>query len=154
MEFNNGRERKQFESKWAKLRREYRNAGMSEEDIQDLYLLDLDEFKSSRSIAMWEQPLEDDMGEGSDCSLLRKSISQLSTNDAYFAEADRFSWMEQISDEALYTKLQSLSEEDKELLTLSAFDGYSQTEIGRMRNRTPSAICRKLERLGEFLFCK
>ena len=34
MEFNNRRERKRFETEWAKLRQEYHNAGMSEDAIQ------------------------------------------------------------------------------------------------------------------------
>ena len=44
MEFNNRRERKRFETEWAKLRQEYHNAGMSEDAIQSLYLFDFFRF--------------------------------------------------------------------------------------------------------------
>ena len=120
MEFNNRRERKRFETEWAKLRQEYHNAGMSEDAIQSLYLFDFSVFKRSRSIAAWEEPFENESedGESKEYALLHRYASLLSKDDTYFADADRFSWIERISDEALYTKLQALSEQDKELLTL------------------------------------
>lgn len=154
MEFNNRRERKRFETEWAKLRQEYHNAGMSEDAIQSLYLFDFSVFKRSRSIAAWEEPFknESEDGESKEYALLHRYASLLSKDDTYFADADRFSWIERISDEALYTKLQALSEQDKELLTLLAFDGYSKTEIGKMRGRSTSAVCQKIDRLGKYLF--
>lgn len=154
MEFNNRRERKRFETEWAKLRQEYHNAGMSEDAIQSLYLFDFSVFKRSRSIAAWEEPFENEGedGESEEYALLHRYTSLLSKDDTYFADADRFSWIERISDEALYTKLQALSEQDKELLTLLAFDGYSKTEIGKMRGRSTSAVCQKIDRLGKYLF--
>lgn len=154
MEFNNRRERKRFETEWAKLRQKYRSAGMSEEAIHDLYLFDFSVFKRSRSIAAWEKPFEDasESDESGEYALLHKYTSLLSKNDTYFTDSDRFSWIERISDEALYAKLQALSDQDKELLTLLAFDGYSKTEIGKMRGRSPSAVCQKIDRLGKYLF--
>ena len=64
MEFNNRRERKRFETEWAKLRQEYHNAGMSEDAIQSLYLFDFSVFKRSRSIAAWEEPFENESEDG------------------------------------------------------------------------------------------
>ena len=106
MEFNNRRERKRFETEWAKLRQEYHNAGMSEDAIQSLYLFDFSVFKRSRSIAAWEEPFENESedGESKEYALLHRYASLLSKDDTYFADADRFSWIERISDEALYTK--------------------------------------------------
>ena len=79
-------------------------------------------------------------------------LYQLSREDSYFSEGSRFSWIEQINDETLYNRLMVLSDSDKELLTLLAFDEYSKTEIGEIYGKTPGAICRKVERLGKYLF--
>ena len=94
MEFNNRRERKRFETEWAKLRQEYHNAGMSEDAIQSLYLFDFSVFKRSRSIAAWEEPFENESedGESKEYALLHRYASLLSKDDTYFADADRFSW--------------------------------------------------------------
>ena len=79
MEFNNRRERKRFETEWAKLRQEYHNAGMSEDAIQSLYLFDFSVFKRSRSIAAWEEPFENESedGESKEYALLHRYIPKL-----------------------------------------------------------------------------
>ena len=51
MAWNNGLERKRFESEQAKLAAEYRAAGMSEEQIQQMYVFDLSAFNSTRRFA-------------------------------------------------------------------------------------------------------
>lgn len=48
MAFNNGLERKRFESKQKALHEEYNKLGMSEEQIQTLYEYDLADFNSNR----------------------------------------------------------------------------------------------------------
>ena len=40
MKFNNGSERVRLENRWKKLRIQYREAGMSEEAIQEMYNFD------------------------------------------------------------------------------------------------------------------
>lgn len=64
MAWNNGLERKKFEAEQAKLAAEYRAAGMSEEQIQQMYEFDLSVFNSNRRFAEHtqqfpESPFED-----------------------------------------------------------------------------------------------
>ncbi len=49
MGFYYAAEKKRFERKWAKLRREYEAAGMNPADIQLLYEYDLEYFRSHRT---------------------------------------------------------------------------------------------------------
>ena len=48
MGFNYGLEKRKFTEEWKKLYREYKAAGMSEEDIQDIYAFDLNVFRKNR----------------------------------------------------------------------------------------------------------
>lgn len=49
MGFNYGLEKRKFTEEWKKLYREYKAAGMSEEDIQDIYAFDLNVFRKNRT---------------------------------------------------------------------------------------------------------
>ena len=49
MGFNYGLEKRKFTEEWKKLYHEYKAAGMSEEDIQDIYAFDLNVFRKNRT---------------------------------------------------------------------------------------------------------
>lgn len=154
MEFNYGLERKRFDGEWNSIRKSYRDAGMSEEAIEKMYKFDLKAFNRRRTAAKWEQPFTADIaGKNEDMStLFDKFMEPLSHCDTYCTGPQRYSWIEEVTDETLYTRLLQLSEQDKELLTLLAIDGYSQVEAGVISGKCKAAICRKIKRLGKFLF--
>ena len=49
-------------------------------------------------------------------------------------------------------RLSQLPDQDKELLTLLAIDGFTQEEAGVFLGKRQSAICKRVKRLGKFLF--
>lgn len=57
MGFNHAAERKKFEQKWTLLRKKYRKAGMSKEEIQEMYEFDWNAFLSERRYREHTQPL-------------------------------------------------------------------------------------------------
>ena len=57
MGFNYASEKKKFTKKWDKLRKEYKAAGMSEQDIQVMYEFDLKVFRNNRNECNHTQPL-------------------------------------------------------------------------------------------------
>ena len=57
MAWNNGYERKKFESEQKRLAEEYRAAGMTEEQIEEMYQFDLTEFRSRRRF--WKRYLKE-----------------------------------------------------------------------------------------------
>ena len=154
MEFNYGLERKRFDGEWERLRKSYHEAGMSEEAIEEMYEFDFKEFNRRRAAAKWEQPFTTDItGKNEDAStLFYKFMEPLSCSDLYCTGLPRYSWIEEVTDETLYTRLLQLPDQDKELLTLLAIDGYSQVEVGVILGKCKAAICRKIKRLGKFLF--
>lgn len=151
MQISNKSKRKQFVSSCENKYKQYRKAGMTEEAIEEIFKFDLNCFNRNRAAKRWGDSFSEVFEEDLECDASFQS-HQPTQNDVYYTGYSRFSWIEQINDEALYSKLQKLSDDDKELLTLLAFDEYSQTEISRIQGKTPSAISRKISRLGKYLF--
>lgn len=154
MGFNYGLEKRKFTEEWKKLYREYKAAGMSEEDIQDIYAFDLNVFRKNRTECQRTQPLsesscDDGTEQGESMSaLLKKFSSALSVCDEYSFQSDpRFAWVDEMENDELYRKIISLPKRDMDLLTLIAFEGYSQREVAEIRGIAPAAICKKIAKL-------
>ena len=155
MGFNYGLEKRKFTEEWKKLYREYKAAGMSEEDIQDIYAFDLNVFRKNRTECQRTQPLsESSCDDGIAMSaLLKKFSSALSACDKHSFQSDpRFAWVDEMENDELYRKIISLPERDVDLLTLIAFEGYSQREVAEIRGIAPAAICKKIAKLKKLLY--
>lgn len=108
MAWNNGLERMKFEAEQARLAAEYRAAGMSEEQIQQMYEFDLEVFNSNRRFAEHtqqfpESPFED--GDEGQSPLYEKFSEALTVTMDLPIGNDRFSWIDEIDDEQLVQRL-------------------------------------------------
>ena len=84
---------------------------------------------------------------------LKKFSSALSVCDKYSFQSDpRFAWVDEMENDELYRKIISLPERDIDLLTLIAFEGYSQREVAEIRGIAPAAICKKIAKLKKLLY--
>ena len=73
--------------------------------------------------------------------------------DKYSFQSDpRFAWVDEMENDELYRKIISLPERDIDLLTLIAFEGYSQREVAEIRGIAPAAICKKIAKLKKLLY--
>ena len=154
MGFNNAVEKRKFDQKWMTLRKEYRRAGMTSADIEDMYNYDWMTYLSERRYREHTQaiPVESfsDDDEESMSTLLRKFDSLKVT----FSESDfsgRLSWVETIEDAELQARLRTLSYSNLELLTLLAIDGYQQTEIAQLQHTKRQNINNKIARIKKYL---
>lgn len=85
--------------------------------------------------------------------VLKKFSSALSVCDKYSFQSDpRFAWVDEMENDELYRKIISLPERDIDLLTLIAFEGYSQREVAEIRGIAPAAICKKIAKLKKLLY--
>ncbi len=156
MEWNNGKERALFEKEQAKLREEYLAAGMTEDQIQEMYEFDRDYLNLLQREARHTQRLnitafdEDDGDDDAKNPILKKFLHSFSVEDKHW-ENDRFGWIEEIEDKKLYEAVSSLSDSDKEILTMLLYDGYKQKNIAEQKGVKKSAISRKIGRLKNFL---
>ena len=135
MSFNYGLEKKKFETAWAKLRRDYLAAGMSEDAIQKMYEYDWNNFKSRRSYENHEQLIsgfqdETESLNEEESPLFLRNLDAFSVTDHYALE-DRFAWLECITYPPLKEKLDTLDDIDKELLSLIFVDEFTHKEAAQ-----------------------
>ena len=122
MGFNYAAEKKKFETLWARLRREYRAAGMPDAAIQKMHDFDWEVFKQERIYRLHTQDLgigifDEPSAEQEDKSaLMKKFLESVSRWDDY-TTASRYGWIVGIGDQRLVRVLKRLSISEKELLT-------------------------------------
>ena len=156
MSWNDGYERRKFEARQKKQAEEYRALGMTEEQIQTMYEFDLEQFKSERRHRMHTQQFtSSDFDEGeaddSESTLFDKFFDELTCTIETSGEHSRYWWVEEIEDADLCKRIKSLSVDDIELITLYAFDGYTQDEIAIKFSCKKQNIQKKFRRIKNFL---
>ena len=156
MGWNNAYERKKFEAKQKKQAEEYRALGMTEEQIQIMYEFDLEQFNSNRSYYSHTQSfIPDDFDESEDddekLSIFEKFKDVLTISIEDSSDKSRYWWVEEIEDAELSKRIKLLNAEDIELITLYAFDGYTQEEIANHFSCTKQNIQKKIRRIKNFL---
>lgn len=156
MKFNYGKEKRKFEAMWERLRKEYKEAGMPEADIQKMYEYDWEMFKRERVFCRHNQFMpegifdDDTYREEGQSPLLKKFEGQLSVCDEYFSDGE-FAWMEQIESERLRKCLQGLTEEQLMLLTEYYVQDKSVGEIAEERGLSYTAVANRLDRIRRTL---
>ena len=138
MGFNYGREKRKFDQEWERLQAEYEAAGMDEASILAIKLYDWQWFCSQRVYNDRVRPLS------SECS----QEARTAVDSGYHS---RYSWILDVEDEGLSRRLQKLSQEDLELLTLMVVDGYRQADIARMKGCSRNAVYKKLKKIKKLL---
>ena len=147
MSWNNGYERKRFEKKLKKQREIYAKQGITNSQIEEIEKLDWEIFNSDRRFFTHNQPLEfDDFEEETKNPLM-----------FYFAHdffdtvspdySDKEWWIDELEDERIYALVKKLSDEEKTILTMIAFDECSLNEVCRERGISRFALYRRIEAL-------
>lgn len=157
MRFNYSYEKKKFEQEWAKLERKYKQAGMSNKDIQTMKDFDLECFRLNRNTVLHTCDLQnredlenngnDDFGNINFNKIEYETIKEQEKVETH----SRFWWIEELDSEEIIFKIKSLSEDDIELLTLYVFEKYTQTEIGKLYGISQKAVSKRLEKIKNFL---
>lgn len=155
MGFNYAAEKKKFETLWARLRREYRAAGMSDAAIQKMHDFDWEVFKQERIYRLHTQDLgigifDEPSAEQEDKSaLMKKFLESVSCWDDY-TTASRYGWIEGIGDQRLVRVLKRLSISEKELLTKYCIEDKTQQEIATEMGLSQRAVGKQLQQLKKF----
>ena len=154
MGFNYGLEKKNFDSQWAMTRKQYEDAGMSNEAIQAMYDYDWSVFNANRSYQNHTQEMAAPSFEQSEESyspLMNKYQEAVSVTDTYHETKSRFTWIGEIEDERLLSALENLKDEDLEIITMYAYEGYDITEISKVYGVSRPTISIKIKRITNFL---
>ena len=154
MGFNYGLEKKNFDSQWAVTRKQYEDAGMSSEAIRAMYDYDWSVFNANRSYQNHTQEMAAPSFEQSEESyspLMNKYQEAVSVTDTYRETKSRFTWIGEIEDERLLSALENLKDEDLEIITMYAYEGYDITEISKVFSISQLAIHKRIEKITIFL---
>ena len=154
MGFNYGLEKKNFDSQWAMTRKQYEDAGMSNEAIQAMYDFDWSVFNANRSYQNHTQEMAAPSFEQSEESyspLMNKYQEAVSVTDTYHETKSRFAWIGEIENEQLLTALETLKTEDLEIIAMYAYEGYDITEISKVYGVSRPTISIKIKRITKFL---
>ncbi len=154
MAFNKGYELKKFEARWAKLHIEYASAGMSEDAIQQMYDYDRQMFNAERTHLERTQEFTAPTYESSEeeaSPLMLRYQDAITVTDTYHETKSRFAWIGEIEDERLLSALEKLSADDLKLLTLYAYEGYTETEISKVFGMSQPAIHKRISKITIFL---
>ena len=151
MEWNNGKERALFQKEQAELRKQYLAAGMTEEQIQALHAFDREWYKSRRREAVHTQRLDIQTSEDEDINkdnpLYKKFFEKLAVEDNH-ADYSRYGWIDELENEELVKTVNSLSDTDKELLTM-LIEGFNQAAIALSLGMTQPAVSQRIKKIRE-----
>ena len=155
MAWNNGLERKKFDEEQKRLAAEYRSAGMTEEQIEQMHQFDLEVFNSRRRFFEHNQQfpeLPNDIDEEDGFSpIFAKFTEGLSADMNMSGFKDRYWWIEEIDNEQLAKKLKSLPIAEIELITQYVFEEKTQVEIAKQIGVSNVAVFKRIEKLKNFL---
>ena len=148
MSYNHGKEERIFEQKWKKLRKEYREAGMTEEAIEKMYLFDKEEFNRDRayferlhvSFDTYNGYSDEEEGETID-------EPEIAVSDELYPALSRYWWIEEIDDPHILAYIRKLSKIDVEILTLCIYEGYKQKEAAKKVGLSPSTLSYRFNKI-------
>ena len=156
MSWNDGYERRKFETRQKKQAEEYRALGMTDEQIQSIYEFDLEQYKSDRRYYSHTQSfIPADFDENEDdyekLSIFDKFKDVLTASSDASESKSRYWWVEEIDDAELSKRVKLLRRDDIELITLYVYDGYTQDEIAQIYCCAKQNIQKKLCRIKKIL---
>lgn len=147
MRINYNAEKRNFDKEHENMREKYLKAGMTEEQIQEIFTMDLKQFNRDIAYKKHTQELlvDNEPDTEEQAVLLRKQLESLSV-EAHEME-DTFSWLDGIEIEPLATELSKLSTEHKHLLTLVFKQEMTQKEVSQRFDIPESTLSRTLSKL-------
>ena len=136
--------RKKFSEAQQKLRKEYKAAGMTDEQILEMYEYDLHQFNRDLAYQRHTQRLgileEPDMEEEGYNPLLHKFIDALTVYQQPTGAAKLW-WLDEIEDADLIKSLMRLTDDELDLIDMLAFGGCSQSL--QIKSQAPNGTCCK-----------
>ena len=144
--FNYYIEKRKFDEEWASLKKQYKDAGMSDKAISEIRKVDLKEFNSRRRYKTHTRPIQScflpEVNKDSEEKYLSK-CKALAISDIYF-EMSCPEWIEYIENEYLYEKLKQLSKRQIDVLTYF-IQGYTHEQIEIIFGVSRQAISNRRE---------
>lgn len=140
MMYNHGLEEKKFKEEWAEKAKEYREAGMTDQQIKSIYMFDRQVFNSDRKYRR------------NTVGLFANQNNNILCSDDEYLLSDKNKWLDDLENEEAYKRLCSLPKSWLTAFSMYKIEGYTQKEISSILTMEHSKICRVISKIAEILF--
>lgn len=139
MGYNHAAAEKKFISQWRKMEEKYRQLGMTEEQIKEIYKFERESFNSDRRY--YENTVE--LSDG--------KITVKKSDEAILPTDLEENWTELIEDEEKYKKVMECPRIMRKVYFMNKIQGYSQKEISLILLKPRRTIGQWIVKISEIL---
>ena len=135
MGYNYSREKRKFDAEWKKKEAWYRESGMSEEVIQEIFAYDWAEFNATRKFYRYMEDVEQIPEKSGD--ILEVALSK--------------EWTELLDSPEMLRKIRKLPADYIEIIEMLYFEKLTQREIAERMSCSQQNIAKKIEKIKKVL---
>ena len=137
MGYNYSREKRKFDAEWKKKEAWYRESGMSEEVIQEIFKYDWAEFNSTRKFYRYMEDVDVERIPEKSCDILEFALSK--------------EWPELLDSPETVRKIRKLPADYIKIIEMLYFENLTQREIAERMSCSQQNIAKKIEKIKKVL---
>ena len=137
MGYNYSREKRKFDAEWKKKETWYRESGMSEEAIQEIFTYDWAEFNTTRRFYRYLEDVDMERIPEKSCDILEAALSK--------------EWIELLDSPETVRKIRKLPVDYIEIIEMLYFEKLTQREIAERMSCSQQNIAKKIEKIKKVL---
>ena len=137
MGYNYSREKRKFDAEWKKKEEWYRESGMSEEAIQEIFTYDWAEFNATRRFYRYMEDVDVEQIPEKTCDILEAALSK--------------EWIELLNSPETVRKIRKLPADYIEIIEMLYFENLTQREIAERMSCSQQNIAKKIEKIKKVL---
>ena len=135
--YNYSREKRKFDIEWKKKEAWYRESGMSEEAIQEIFTYDWAEFNSTRRFYRYLEEVDVERIPEKSGDILETALAK--------------DWTELLDSPAMLRKIRKLPADYIEIIEMLYFENLTQREIAERMSCSQQNIAKKIEKIKKIL---
>ncbi len=137
MGYNYSREKRKFDAEWKKKEEWYRESGMSEEVIQEIFTYDWAEFNATRKFYRYMEDVDVDRISEKSGDILEAALAK--------------DWTELLDSLEMLRKIRKLPADYIEIIEMLYFENLTQWEIAERMSCSQQNIAKKIEKIKKIL---
>lgn len=137
MGYSYSREKRKFDIEWKKKEEWYRESGMSEEAIQEIFAYDWAEFNATRRFYRYMEDIDVEQIPEKSCDILETALAK--------------EWIELLDSPEMLRKIRKLPADYIEIIEMLYFENLTQREIAERMSCSQQNIAKKIEKIKKVL---
>ncbi len=137
MGYSYSREKRKFDIEWKKKEEWYRESGMSEEAIQEIFAYDWAEFNATRRFYRYMEDVDVERIPEKSGDILEAALSK--------------EWIELLDSPETVRKIRKLPADYIEIIEMLCFENLTQREIAKRMSCSQQNIAKKIEKIKKVL---